>query len=591
MCVIFVATALLAVMGVRAELPPLAGDGVTDDAPAIQARLDSGAVLVYLPPPAKEYLIATTLVVRSRTELRLDRFTRVRLAPNADCAMLTNADPEKGDRDIAITGGIWDFDNAHQSPNPWVLPGGTFKMWSPKMFFFDNIERFTLRGVTFRNPVTYNCQLKRVSFFTVDDITFEQDSWNPLPINMDGINVHGGCHHGRISNLRGLCFDDMVAVNAHDPVGTPYHRPITDIDVDGLYSDFTHRGVRLYNTGQPVKRITVRNVHIRTYRNAVAITQFHPKEPRAVFDDIVIRDVFSSATYEPEALYNDRCAWPIIWVENKCDVGHLVIENVCRTETCRGTHPTIGIDPDATVGRLVIRDCRQVNETKDDLVFLSVHGKVGKLELGEVSFAAAPGAGRNVLRDDESDCGMIFPRFVPNVRPATDIYLLLGQSNMAGRGVLTPSNRVSKVRVRSFVSGKGWYPAREPIVLDEGAFHGACLGAQFGREMADADPEAVIGLIPAAVGNTKLARWEPEGDLYARAVEWTRDALKRGGRVKGILWHQGEADAGNEQEVATYAERLKKTVAALRREFGDVPFVAGELGSFLDTLGDVSEVI
>ena len=575
-----------------ADFPPLYGDGVHDDAPAIQARLDSGATLVYLPSPAKEYLISTTLVIRSRTELKLDRFARVRLAPNASCPLLTNADPQKGDRDIAVTGGIWDMDNLRQSPNPWVRADGSWVSWSghaPRLLSFDNIVGFSLRGVTLRNPAVYNCQLRRVSFFTVEDVTFEQDTWNPFPINMDGINLHGGCHHGRIANLRGLCFDDMVAINAHDPVGTPYHQPITDIDVDGLYSDFTHRGVRIYNTGQPVKRITVRNVHIRTYRNAVAITQFRPQEPRAVFDDIVIRDIQSSATYEPEELYNDKTAWPIIWVERKCDVGHLVIDNVSRTETCRAAHPTIGIDEDATVEHLVIRDCRQVNETKDDMVFLTVHGKVEKLELGEVSLKSAPGAGRNILRDDAADCGWLFRNFTPNVRPATDIYLLLGQSNMAGRGILTPSNRVSTVRVRSFANGEAWYPAREPIVLDKGAFHGACIGAQFGREMADADPKAVIGLIPAAVGNTKLARWEPGGDLYNRAVEWTRKALERGGTVKGILWHQGEADAGNEREVATYATRLKGMVAALRKEFGDVPFVAGELGHFLDTLGDISE--
>ena len=404
--------------GARAELPPLCGDGVHDDAAAIQARLDSGASLVYLPPPEKEYLISTTLVIRSGTELRLDRFTRVRLAPGSDCAMLMNAGAKEGAHDIAVIGGIWDFDNVRQSPNPWVLPGGSFKKWSPKMLFFDNVVRFTLRGVTFRNPVTYCCQLKRVSFFTVEDVTFEQDSWNPIPINMDGINLHGGCHHGRIANLRGLCFDDMVAVNAQDRVGTPYYQPITDVDIDGLYSDYTHSGVRIYNTGQPVKRITVRNVHVKVYRYVVGITQFNPKAPRAVFDDIVIRDVMASATYEPDKLWHDDItAWPVVWVEKKCDVGHLVIDNVCRTETWRAIQPTIGIDSDATVEHLVIRNCRQVNETKDDMVFLTVHGKVEKLELGEVSLKSAPGAGRNILRDDTADCGRYFPHFTPNLRP------------------------------------------------------------------------------------------------------------------------------------------------------------------------------
>ena len=78
--------------------------------------------------------------------------------------------------------------------------------------------------------------------------------------------------------------------------------------------------------------------------------------------------------------------------------------------------PTIGIDSDATVEHLVIRNCRQVNETKDDMVFLTVHGKVEKLELGEVSLKYAPGAGRNILRDDTADCGRFFPHFTPNLR-------------------------------------------------------------------------------------------------------------------------------------------------------------------------------
>ena len=60
-----------------AALPPLAGDGVTDDTAAIQARLDSGTSCVYLPPPAKCYLISKTLKIGSDQELRLDRFSVV----------------------------------------------------------------------------------------------------------------------------------------------------------------------------------------------------------------------------------------------------------------------------------------------------------------------------------------------------------------------------------------------------------------------------------------------------------------------------------------------------------------------------------
>ena len=410
----------------RAELPPLVGDGVHDDTAAIQARLDSGATLVYLPSPKKEYLISKALLLSSNCELRLDRNTVVRLAPGSRCSMVENRHYETGDRNLAVTGGRWEYDNVLQKGNLFVAKGvnmmdaTAYSRANDRgcVFIFDRVDGLALRGVTFCNPVTYSCQLVRVSNFTVEDIAFDFTKWNPLPINMDGIHLDGGCHHGRISNLRGTCFDDMVALNANDGIDTPYQGPISDIDIDGLYSDFTHRGVRILSAGAPIRRVTVRNVHIKTYRNAVAITHFfRDRKTRGDFDEIAIRDIQSSATYEPDALYHDKTAWPIIWVESMCDVGHLVIDNVSRTETCRAVHPTIGIDPDATVEHLVIRDCRQVNETKDDMVFLTVHGKVENLELGEVSLKSAPGAGHNVLRDDTADCGRFFPRFTPNVRP------------------------------------------------------------------------------------------------------------------------------------------------------------------------------
>ena len=43
----------------------LYGDGVHDDAPAIQELLDSGISAVVLPAPAKNYAIGSTLVIHS----------------------------------------------------------------------------------------------------------------------------------------------------------------------------------------------------------------------------------------------------------------------------------------------------------------------------------------------------------------------------------------------------------------------------------------------------------------------------------------------------------------------------------------------
>lgn len=83
------ATVIFVVGTVCAEaLPPLSGDGVADDTAAIQARLDSGAACVYLPPPKKHHRISKTLRIGSDTELRLDRFSVIRLAPGSDCPMI-----------------------------------------------------------------------------------------------------------------------------------------------------------------------------------------------------------------------------------------------------------------------------------------------------------------------------------------------------------------------------------------------------------------------------------------------------------------------------------------------------------------------
>ena len=65
------------------RIPGTVGDGVYDDTAGIQAVLDSGAPVVYLPPPPQHYLISKTLRVHSGQTLQLDRATVVRLADHA----------------------------------------------------------------------------------------------------------------------------------------------------------------------------------------------------------------------------------------------------------------------------------------------------------------------------------------------------------------------------------------------------------------------------------------------------------------------------------------------------------------------------
>lgn len=173
----------------------------------------------------------------------------------------------------------------------------------------------------------------------------------------------------------------------------------------------------------------------------------------------------------------------------------------------------------------------------------------------------------------------------PIKRPAKEkfhLYLLIGQSNMAGRGVIEEQDKQPPPRVLKFTKEKNWAAAVDPLHFDK-PIAGVGIGTTFGRVMAEAQPDVVIGLIPCAVGGTPLSRWQKEGDLYKQAVDRTRAAM-RDGTLKGILWHQGESDSGSETTAKSYSERLAQMIRDLRTELeaGEVPFVAGELGQFLN---------
>lgn len=400
---LFAASTVAAVVK-AAELPPLHGDGVTDDTAAIQARLDTGASMVYLPPPAKNYLISKALAIGSGQELRLDRFTLVKLAPKSDCHMVINRNWKTGDRRVAVTGGVWDLDNVNQSPNPHqgrhCKPPREIRcpdhferdFFRGEIFCFDKVEDLTIKGVTMMNPTTYAIQLTRTSYFLVDDVTFDFRTWNPIRLNMDGVHLDGGCHHGKISNLRGTCYDDLVAVNANDGICAAYQGDITDLDIEGVYADYCHSAVRLLSNGTNVKRITIRNVHGNFYTYAVGFTHYFPQRPRGVFDDIVVEDVFAAKVFSPEEIgVNSRVKFQPIQFQGPIDCGTITLRNLSRDERNIPVE-TIGIDPKATIRHLTVRDCKMVNRMEVPIRFIVGRERVEKLTLENNDFISAPGA-------------------------------------------------------------------------------------------------------------------------------------------------------------------------------------------------------
>ncbi len=76
-----------------------------------------------------------------------------------------------------------------------------------------------------------------------------------------------------------------------------------------------------------------------------------------------------------------------------------------------------------------------------------------------------------------------------------DIYLLLGQSNMAGRGPVTDANRDEhNDRVYMLNKDGQWVIAKHPLHFDK-SVAGVGPGLAFGITMAHAKPGVKIGLI------------------------------------------------------------------------------------------------
>ena len=163
------------------------------------------------------------------------------------------------------------------------------------------------------------------------------------------------------------------------------------------------------------------------------------------------------------------------------------------------------------------------------------------------------------------------------------LYLLIGQSNMAGRGKVEPADRLPHPRVFAFDKNGAWALAVDPLHFDKPKIAGVCLGSSFGRAMADADSSVTVGLIPCAVGGTPLSRWVKGGDLHEAALKRARKAMADG-TLAGILWHQGESDSKELSTAESYRERLSGMIADLRAELDSpqLPVVVGKLGEFLE---------
>jgi len=163
-----------------------------------------------------------------------------------------------------------------------------------------------------------------------------------------------------------------------------------------------------------------------------------------------------------------------------------------------------------------------------------------------------------------------------------DIYLLIGQSNMAGRAEIEPQDKDSLTNVFLFtgIEGCEWEKAANPLnkystVRKDLSMQKLGPGYTFAKKMAEAFPDRQLGLVVNAKGGTSIVEWMPGTILYTEAVKRIKMAMKYG-TLKGIVWHQGEQDVSKSE---TYMESIATLIQSLRNDLNipRLPFVAGQI--------------
>ena len=161
--------------------------------------------------------------------------------------------------------------------------------------------------------------------------------------------------------------------------------------------------------------------------------------------------------------------------------------------------------------------------------------------------------------------------------------LMIGQSNMAGRGFINQVPMICNERIL-MLRNAGWQMMAEPINYDR-PNAGIGLAGSFAAMWCMEHEGEQIGLIPCAEGGSSLDDWAVDKNLFKNAVIQAGFAMQDSELI-GILWHQGESDSygGGYQ---TYYKKLQVIIESLRKELNafEVPLIIGGLGDFLGKNG------
>ena len=162
-----------------------------------------------------------------------------------------------------------------------------------------------------------------------------------------------------------------------------------------------------------------------------------------------------------------------------------------------------------------------------------------------------------------------------------DLFLCIGQSNMAGRGYMSEEVLDTIPGVYLFNDRGQFEKAVNPLNRYSTIRKGMELqrvGPSYSfSKMIAVKTGRAVGLIVNARGGSSIQSWEKgaKNGYYEEVLHRVKAAMEYG-TLKAVIWHQGESDASKPE---LYKKQLAKLVANLRPDLNlpDLFFVAGEI--------------
>ncbi|MCX6363461.1 MAG: hypothetical protein NTW58_04700 [Actinobacteria bacterium] len=171
-----------------------------------------------------------------------------------------------------------------------------------------------------------------------------------------------------------------------------------------------------------------------------------------------------------------------------------------------------------------------------------------------------------------------------------DIYVVAGQSNASGRGTSPNWYTNPVMRAALFGNDDRWKELIDPVDGVAGQVDRVSADPQAGGSVWPllatglmAAENVPVAFVPCAKGTTPIRRWVEDASApYSRSTLYgsmLRRVRAVGGRVRAVLFWQGEADARKFTPQETYSAALRSLSAALAQDCG-APLVAAQIGDF-----------